>query len=132
MQTFMAVAFGIFKGIGLLVREFPWLKFAAIVFVTFFVGCLYGRRMRAEAPPVRVIQPERRPIFPRLREEPTEAPKLVPVPDAISTPKLPEAAETVRVPEPKATATVCVGGSCATSSRVKVQAMPQRRLFRWR
>lgn len=135
MQTFLAVAFGIFKGIGLLVREFPWLKIAAVVFVTFFVGCLYGRRMRAEAPPVRVIQPERRPIFPRLREEPTEAPKLVPVPDPISTPKLPEAAETFTQPKAQVaaqqprtqssrSAAACVGGSCA---------MPSRGLFRrWR
>ena len=137
MNTVIAILVGIFKGIALLVKEFPWLKFAAVVFVTFFIGCLYGRRMRAEAPPVRVIQP-REPLFPNLphpfREDEQ---RPVEVTKTISTPVLPEAAnhfvDANKKPlapaalQPQTNlrpAAACVGGSCA---------MPQRRLFgRWR
>jgi hypothetical protein len=115
MKTFLAIVIGLVKGIAALVVEFPWLKFVGVVFVTFFVGCLYGRRMKAEAPPVRVLQPERVRILPRLREEPTAvptlAPPLEPVPDEISTPTLPDAAETFTQPQaPAAAASACKPG----------------------
>jgi hypothetical protein len=137
MKTFLAILIGLVKGIAALVVEFPWLKFVAVVFVTFFVGCLYGRRMKAEAPPVRVLQPERVRILPRLREEPsavpTPAPPLEPVPDEINTLKLPDAAETFTQPKaaPATTASACKPGQACYRPQASRQS--SRGLFRrWR
>jgi hypothetical protein len=130
MGTFLAFLVAIAK----LFYAQPWSKILLLCFAVFVGGCIYGRRMRAEAPPVRVIQPERRPIFPRLREEPTEAPKLVPVPDAISTPKLPEAANhfvDANKKAPVASASACQPGQACYRPQASRQS--SRGLFRrWR
>lgn len=109
----------------------PWSKILLLCFAVFVGGCICGVKLTRGV--VKAVTPDTKPerTYPlRPWKNGDAEPVIV---EAKPEPKLPEAAEAVLVPEPKASATVCVGGSCSSASRAKVQARPQRRLFgRWR
>jgi len=128
MGTFLAFLVAVAK----LFYAQPWSKIAIFGLAVFVGGCVMGVKLTRGV--VKAVTPDRKADdvdrFPRIKILRADEPEAV---EAKPEPMLPEAAEAVLVPEPKASATVCVGGSCSSGSRVKVQARPQRRFFgRWR
>lgn len=127
MSTFLAFVVAVAK----LFYAQPWSKILLLCFAVFVGGCICGVKLTRGV--VKAVTPETKPEPAR----PRVIDRILNREEAKSEPVLPEAADRfvdpTKTPEPKASATVCVGGSCSSASRAKVQARSQRRFFgRWR
>lgn len=143
MGTFIAFVIAVAK----LFYAQPWSKILLLCFAVFVGGCICGVKLTrsvAREPRAEPRQPERvYPLRPWKAAEAEPKPAEVYIDETTDVPNNPlkpltdkefeDLKDTLRKPEAKASATVCVGGNCSTSSRAKVQARPQRRFFgRWR